>query len=158
MKQTVNDFDELGLMINVMLEDSLWLDSHQSKVLNQCSEADCKEIPAITMKVENSCHGQQQLSRKRDQSSLLSDPPLKESAQESSIPDIPVMKRARSNIISPHLSESLTKQLPAPEFVIANRSSVATETLRLARSALSFSEINSCLHLISNSKRVNDHE
>ena len=138
------EFNELDLMINVMLEDSQWLDSFQEETLDRqfllCSERHESKKPEAC--AESAAQGKDKVpNRKRpcceqatpDLTSIAGSPVIMESQNlEGSIQE----KRARNTPARCCISEMQAIELPAPEFIIGNRSSIAAETIRIFRSAI----------------------
>ncbi len=152
------EFNEL--MINIMVEDSQWLDAFQSRLLSSCNHSLCSvdspgrcksgdifNFAPILPLTSSDAH-------KRSCSELESDN-YQDGTNCSDLDEAPIsgaeFKRARSDghykLGAPEsqtsaptqctfLTESQAEELPAPEFVKCNRSNATSETLRLVRSAL----------------------
>jgi hypothetical protein len=163
MDPSTREFNEL--MINVMIEDSQWLDAFQTKLLSTPTNSSCCIEPAACRNGED-LFGFSSFSlrtssdaRKRCCSEFESETGVSEysSALVFDLGQAPgfgsTMKRAKSdqnlNELCSSTSQTLSHkgyltelqadELPAPEFVKCNRSNVASETLRLMRSALASS-------------------
>ena len=134
------EFDELELMINVMAEDSQWLDSFQNNALSRGSKSEAcssdSESVQHSSQVQLQTTEPESLSRKRNRSEDLSTGYCDSVSRPWAQDDFPLKKHLRSIDM---LSAEQAKELPAPEFVISNRSELASETWRLVRSAISAS-------------------
>ena len=132
------EFNELELMINVMAEDSHWLDTFQNDALSRDTMSN--SCNAKLQSIQNSSQAQVEIldqkpfGRKRNWDEL--DTVDNDSFKSCSLP-----QKAEEGSPAKHhrfrgiLSAEQANDLPAPEFVISNRSEVASETMRIARAA-----------------------
>ncbi len=118
--------NEIELMCNVLMEDSEWLDSYQTTVLENNIEKTDRVTILDDLKEDNTLTSeQQQLEVHREDSKNLNRTSDEENCRESK----------RICCTQPLSSFSELNDLPAPEFVFGSKSVVASESVRLLRRA-----------------------
>jgi hypothetical protein len=160
MAQARRDFDELGLMMNVLIEDSQWLDSFQNRLLTCgsrdqfASQKNCSAHGCLSgnSDVQPEANSPALPPSKTNELEFIRNEPCKSKNQEvatsihsstgkrnrSSFDQVeeesefPVPSHARGG----PLSASLFTELPAPEFVKHNRSTISAEMIRLVRTSM----------------------